>query len=129
MVTKTMQSRGWLTGVDAAVLGGVSRIQTALSGFDPGLEFITAIEYVMEQNRTGSGGVRPDTSNNTRSGKRSCDLVLADQSVDETLRRVGSLPSESWKMWLDFWDGGGRGKSEFSGRCTESVSVDRFNWE
>jgi len=71
MVSKTIQQRGLPTGLAAAVLGGFSGIQTALSGFTPGLEFTTALE---------------------RSELYECDIVLADQDVDETLRRVGSIP-------------------------------------
>jgi hypothetical protein len=71
MITKTISQRGLPTGLAAAVLGGFSGIQTALSGFTPGLEFITALERAQEYD---------------------CDVILADQDVDETLRRVGSLP-------------------------------------
>ena len=71
MVSKTINQRGLPTGLAAAVLGGFSGIQTALSGFTPGLEFVTALQ---------------------RSEIYECDIVLADQDVDETLRRVGSLP-------------------------------------
>jgi hypothetical protein len=48
-----------------------SGLQTAISGFTPGLEFTTAME---------------------ESIKYECDIVLADQVVDETLRKIGSLP-------------------------------------
>jgi pheromone shutdown protein TraB len=71
MVSKTIYQRGIPTGLAAAVLGGFSGIQTALSGFTPGLEFTTALQ---------------------RSERFKCDIVLADQDVDETLLRVGSLP-------------------------------------
>lgn len=71
MITKTIGQRGLPTGLAAAVLGGFSGIQTALSGFTPGLEFMTALE---------------------RAQYYGCDIILADQDVDETLRRVGSLP-------------------------------------
>jgi len=71
MVSKTINQRGLPTGLAAAILGGFSGIQTALSGFTPGLEFVTALQ---------------------RSEIYECDIVLADQDVDETLRRVGSLP-------------------------------------
>jgi hypothetical protein len=63
----------------AAVLGGVSGLQTALSGFTPGLEFTTALEKSVEYD---------------------CDIVLADQEVEETLRQVGSLPQASFQMLM-----------------------------
>ena len=87
MVCKTINQRGLSTGLAAAILGGFSGIQTALSGFTPGLEFITALQ---------------------RSENYECDIILADQDVDETLRRVGSLPiialetalsSDRMKIW------------------------------
>lgn len=79
MVAKTAGQRGLPTGIAAAILGGFSGIQTALSGFTPGLEFITALK---------------------RSESYGCDIVLADQDVDETLRRVGSLPQISLNNFL-----------------------------
>jgi hypothetical protein len=77
MVIRTGQKKGWTTGVAAAVLGGASGLQTALSGFEPGLEFTTALE---------------------RASLHKSNVVLADQTVDETLRKVGTLPSVSLKM-------------------------------
>lgn len=77
MVAKTAEKRGLGSGAAAAVLGGASGLQTALSGFEAGLEFTTALDLAKE----------------TR-----CDVVLADQAVDETLSRVGSLPSTSLSM-------------------------------
>jgi hypothetical protein len=87
MVAKTIEARGWSTGLAAAVLGGVSGLSTSLSGFQPGFEFITAIEYVESQ-----GG--------------ECDVILADRMVDETLRRVGDLPSVSLDLFQNFLDSG-----------------------
>jgi len=87
MVAKTIEARGWSTGLAAAVLGGASGLSTSLSGFQPGFEFITAIEYVESQ---GS----------------ECDVILADRMVDETLRRVGGLPSVSLDLFLNFIDSG-----------------------
>jgi pheromone shutdown protein TraB len=78
MVAKTGKEKGLATGVAAAVLGGVSGMQTALSGFTPGLEFTTAVQLA--------------------SSMEDCDLVLADQVVDETLRRLGSLPLVATEM-------------------------------
>ena len=80
MVIRTGESKGWTTGAATAVLGGASILQTALSGFEPGLEFTTALEMA---------------------SSRRCDVVLADQTVDETLRRVGTLPSLSLSMLRD----------------------------
>lgn len=77
MVTKTNEKSGMATASAAAVLGGVSVLQTALSGFDPGLEFSTAIKIADE---------------------KKCDLLLADRTVDETLQRMGKLPSTSLDM-------------------------------
>jgi hypothetical protein len=77
MVIKTSEKKGWTTGVAAAVLGGASGLQTALSGFEPGLEFTTALE---------------------QASLHKSNVVLADQTVDETLRKIGTLPSISLKM-------------------------------
>jgi pheromone shutdown protein TraB len=77
MVKRTTQQRGWATGMAAAVLGGASGLQTALSGFEAGSEFTTALDIA---------------------SRRGCDILLADRSVDETLRRVGELPQVSLSM-------------------------------
>lgn len=77
MVARTAEKRGWGSGVAAAVLGGASGLQTALSGFEAGLEFTTALDLAQQQK---------------------VDVVLADQTVDETLRKVGNLPSISMSM-------------------------------
>ena len=77
MISKTVQKRGLPTGVAAAVLAGFSGLQTAISGFTPGLEFTTAVDCSIEND---------------------CDIILADQVVDETLRRIGTLPQISWEM-------------------------------
>lgn len=75
MVSQTIQSKGLPTGLAAAVLGGFASFQTALSGFQPGLEFRTAVEVAAE-----------------------AELWLADQDVDETLQKIGNLPLISWSM-------------------------------
>jgi hypothetical protein len=77
MVIRTCEKKGWTTGAAAAVLGGASGLQTALSGFEPGLEFTTALE---------------------QASLHKSNVILADQTVDETLRKVGTLPSISLKM-------------------------------
>ena len=87
MVAKTIESRGLSTGIAAAVLGGVSSLSSFLSGFQPGFEFITALEFVESQDNQ-------------------CDVILADRMVDETLRRVGDLPSVSLEMFQNFLDSG-----------------------
>jgi hypothetical protein len=74
MVSRTLQTRGLATGMAAAVLGGVAGLQTSISGFTPGLEFTTALQCAQSQNDGG------------------CQVALVDQDVDETLRRIGSLP-------------------------------------
>ncbi len=86
MVRKTMEARGFATGLAAGVLGGASGISTTLSGFEPGLEFITAIDYSMSNSDV--------------------DVVLADRMVDETLKRVGCLPSVSFEMIQEYIDSG-----------------------
>lgn len=75
LVGETIRTRGLSTGVATAVLGGVSGMQTALSGFTPGLEFSTAVEASKRQQQ-----------------QTECDIILADQSVDETIEKVGKLP-------------------------------------
>lgn len=81
MVRKTSASRGLATGMAAAVLGGVSGLQTGLSGLQPGLEFATALR------RTGENQ----------------DIVLADQNVDETLQKIGNLPKITVKLWKNLF--------------------------
>ena len=107
MVSRTIRSRGLSTGLAAAILGGAAGVQTALSGFEPGLEFVTAIDYVastIPEPKTDSnlGNRSPDLP----ISMTSCDVVLADQTVDETLRRVGTLPSVSIGMVKEFVDSG-----------------------
>lgn len=87
MIQNTIQTRGFSTGLAAAILGGVSSLSYFFSGFQPGYEFLTAIEYVESQ-------------------QERCDVVLADRLVDETLRRVGALPSVALEMWRQFIDSG-----------------------
>jgi pheromone shutdown protein TraB len=77
MVSKMNEKRGFATASAAAVLGGVSGLQAAMSDSQPGLEFLTALE-IAERDQ--------------------CDLTVADRSVDETLRRMGKLPSISLSM-------------------------------
>lgn len=83
VVGDTIQRRGLSTGVATGILGGVSGLQTALSGFTPGLEFTTAVESAQNQQR------------------EDCDIILADQSVDETVEKVGQLPRVVRSMWKE----------------------------
>lgn len=78
-VSATFAKKGVATGVAALLLTGVSGLQSAMSGFQPGLEFTTALERGQQLN---------------------CDIVLADQDVDETLRKLGSIPVDVWKNML-----------------------------
>lgn len=77
MIGKTVDEKGVPTGMAAAVLAGFSGLQSAISGFSPGLEFSTAM---------------------TCAQALDSDIVLADQDVDETLQQVGSLPQISFGM-------------------------------
>lgn len=84
MVTKLTESRGLSSGIASAVLGLASGWQTALAGLEPGLEFRTAVTH----NPVGS------------------DIILADQSVDETLQKIGDLPSQSLNLFRQALDKG-----------------------
>ncbi|CAJ1966862.1 unnamed protein product [Cylindrotheca closterium] len=77
LVSNAIKTKGLATGLVTAVLVGFSDFQSSLSGFEPGIEFRTALD---------------------KSILHECDIVLADQVVDETLRRIGSLPQVSWEM-------------------------------
>ena len=90
MVVKTIQTRGLSTGLAAALLGGVSGMQTSLSGLEPGLEFRAAVQHVQEQ----------AAANDDKTP--SCDIVLADQNVEETLDKVGQLLPISIELWRTF---------------------------
>lgn len=85
MVSKTIQTQGLATGLAACLLGGVSGFQSAISGFTPGLEFTTAI---------GLLNVRDEMNDDDDvETYYNFDIVLADQDVDETLRKLGNLPT------------------------------------
>eukprot|EP00980_Cylindrotheca_fusiformis_P029312 scaffold23091_cov152-Cylindrotheca_fusiformis.AAC.2 len=77
MISKAAEKQGFPAGLAAAVLSGFSGLQSAISGFVPGLEFRSAME---------------------QSVINECDIVLADQVVDETLRQIGNLPRISCTM-------------------------------
>ena len=81
MVETTAQSQGLPTAIAAAVLGAVSGMQTAISNLEPGLEFTTATRIAAREN---------------------IDIVLADQSVETTLHKMGKLPQFSLDMWKEF---------------------------
>jgi len=103
MVKKTIEARGISTGIAAAVLGGASGISNTLSGFEPGLEFITAMAYVDSCSNSSDGDAQ---LNAVRVASGGCDVILADRTVDETLRRVGALPSVSLQMLQEYSDSG-----------------------
>mmetsp|Transcript_30605 Transcript_30605/g.29515 ORF Transcript_30605/g.29515 Transcript_30605/m.29515 type:complete len:435 (-) Transcript_30605:100-1404(-) len=86
IVSTVTEKRGLSTGIAAAILGGAAGLQTLLSGLDnePGIEFITAMNYA-EQN------------------SEECDIILADRNVDETLRRIGLIPSVSIDMVRNYF--------------------------
>ncbi len=95
MVSKTIQARGISTGIAAAILGGASSISSSLSGFETGLEFITAIDYVQQLKH-----------NNGEDDHNKCDIILGDRFVDETMKGVGSIPKLSYSMWHEFMQQG-----------------------
>lgn len=116
MVSKTIETKGFSTGIAAAVLGGATGLSSALSGFEAGLEFMTAINYVQQQNKEEETRVQDGAGNKgakTTKASRDCDIILGDQIVDETLKRVGSLPTVSLNMWKDFQRQGFNWKSTY----------------
>ena len=108
MVAQTVQQRGWSTGLAAALLGAVSGMQTALSGLEPGLEFRTALGNAMikggQQQQQSPQPLQDnvDDSQFIAAYNRDIPIVLADQNVDETLERIGRIPSEAVALWKDF---------------------------
>lgn len=97
MIETTTQTRGLSSGLAAAVLGGFSGVQVALSGLEPGLEFTKAVE--------SAEGV---------------DIVLADQDVDETLHRIGQVAQVSLQLAQDFLQ---QGWSESYGPCASTLAT------
>jgi pheromone shutdown protein TraB len=95
MVSIMSERGGWSTGLAAAVLGGMSGWQAALTGMTPGLEFRTGLRLALtNSNDSDAQHVVP------------CDVILADQDVSETLRRIGQLPQVSWNMLQDWIQSG-----------------------
>ena len=92
-VGNTIQTKGLSTGVASGILGGVSGLQTALSGFTPGLEFTTALEFTQQP------------SSQQQQQQQECDIILADQLVDETIEKVGKLPRVIRSMMEDIISG------------------------
>lgn len=85
MVAMMNEKRGLSTALAAALLSGASGLTNSLSGFKPGLEFSTATSICQ---------------------KNGWDVILADQTVDETLQQMGRLPSISISMLLEsIWKG------------------------
>lgn len=81
-IRQTRVEQGWPAAVAAALLGGVSGLQTAVSSMQPGLEFITALQIAQ---------------------RHSIDIVLADQAVDRTLLKMGHLFETGRDLWKEFW--------------------------
>ncbi len=103
MVSKTIKYEGVSTGIAAAVLGGASGLSSVFSGFEAGLEFITAIQYVQKKNdKQCPNNYNSEMKMTYPQPKTSCDIILGDQIVDETLKRVGSLPTISSNMCKEF---------------------------
>jgi len=74
LVAMTIDRKGLASGIATFIIGGVSLVQSIVSGFSPGLEFRTAIDYIRRSNG---------------------DIILADRDVTETLKRVGQIPKVS----------------------------------
>jgi hypothetical protein len=88
MVLQTMQQRGVATGLAAALLSGFTGLQSGMSGFTPGLEFVTALHHC---------DTHPNESSSSMAGT---DVILADQDVDETLRKLGDLPFSASEVFV-----------------------------
>jgi len=114
-----MERQGVSTGLAAAVLGGVTGLQTTLSGLQPGLEFRTAVQYVQEQQQQqqlNSTSTTTTTSTAAAKGKgrdsrmmmqiQTTHIVLADQNVHDTLAQVGTLPQIAATLWHTWWTDG-----------------------
>ncbi|KAG7369312.1 TraB family protein [Nitzschia inconspicua] len=89
MIVQTIQQRGLATGLAAALLSGFSGLQSSMSGFTPGLEFTTALELCSDNNDKSPSLIDTTTA-----------IVLADQDVDETLRKLGDLPGSASEVFL-----------------------------
>ena len=99
-VGNTIQTQGLSTGVASGLLGGVSGLQTALSGFTPGLEFSTALDYSLLQQQQ------------QQQQQPACDIILADQLVDETVEKVGKLPRVIRSMLHEIMVSGGNNSGD-----------------
>jgi hypothetical protein len=104
MILQTMQRRGVATGLAAALLSGFTSLQNGMSGFTPGLEFMVALQHCDTQS---------DESSSIIDGT---DIILADQDVDETLRKLGDLPFSASEVfvWERQEDGQRQRRSLFS---------------
>ena len=87
MVQQTVQMQGLGAGVAAAILAGISGFQTALSGLESGLEFTTALD---------AAGASLTVDNDKMI------IYLADQTIEDTLNKLGRLPLLSLRMWKDW---------------------------
>lgn len=83
MVSSTVQRRGWSVGMVTALLGLANGIQTQVLQLKPGWEFQTAVDHCQ---------------------KYQLDVVLVDQSVEQTLHRLARIfPDIAGTLWLDFF--------------------------
>ena len=117
-VGNTIQTKGLSTGVASGLLGGVSGLQTALSGFTPGLEFSTALDYSLEKQQERQQQQQKSTA---------CDIILADQLVDETVEKVGKLPRVIRSMLHEIIVSGGNSDNN-NNDGTLLSSAKEFQW-
>ena len=86
------------TNVATAILTTITALSGSFSSsFQTGLEFITAIDNVDKQNKQEQPGSKNESK---------CTIVLGDRAVDQTLERMGSLPSLSFEMLSKFFQKG-----------------------
>mmetsp|Transcript_2969 Transcript_2969/g.4367 ORF Transcript_2969/g.4367 Transcript_2969/m.4367 type:complete len:359 (+) Transcript_2969:101-1177(+) len=77
LVQDTSVRKGPFTAAITFFLGAMSLLQTNLSGFRTGLEFVVAMDIAEQM---------------------SCDVILADQDIDETMERISNVPSVSLEI-------------------------------
>ena len=83
---RTLKDNNPILALVKIAIGTTSLVQTNLSGIRAGLEFEVAIDIVEDYNKNN----------------KEIRLVLGDRNIDETMERIGSLPSVS----LDLLSGG-----------------------
>ena len=120
-VGQSAAKSGPSAGIAALILGSVSALQAAMSGFEAGREFAAAVECVEEGSRSrGTDGNGEEDEDGSGRGKtrfdrdgRGCDVILADRTVEQTLSRAGMVPSVSYGMIQSYAaDGFDWGRSE-----------------